>query len=400
VAQSYDLLELISFGHKVAIVSQPSPYTPGVVAREVSGRAKQLSYYAERAQFIGALGRFSGRISVHQAARGVGKTSLLRQAQQVFEAAGLETIWLTASPEKSLLTDLQLELAKKLTRGKKLQNTVLGSVDSVSVGVGTSGTGVKATLKTPGAVQKSLLTLVNETVSAITGSGSKGLGIFIDELQSADATSLRTIAHAWQELASEKDPPAAGLFAAGLPGSQDMINRAVTFSERYAFIPLPNLDVAGVADALKTPAARLGVTWSIEALNLAVDESGGYPFKVQLLGDEAWKAAGYPDFGYEITTANLLAAVPEVAHQMKSLYSARWRLASRKQREIIGAIAALGGANVKRFQIAEYLGVTSNSISVFRDKLLAAGIIEATDHGEVSFTVPGFTEYVLRERDL
>jgi hypothetical protein len=108
-------------------------------------------------------------------------------------------------------------------------------------------------------------------------------------LQSADPVSLRTIAHAWQELASEPTPPAAGLFAVGLPGTQEQINRAVTFSERYAFMPLPNLEPAGVADALISAAEAQGVNWEVPALNFAVEQANGYPYKVQLIGDETWR---------------------------------------------------------------------------------------------------------------
>jgi len=382
-------------------MSQPSPYTPGAVARDVPGRAQQLSFYNERAQYIGTLGKFSGRITVHQAARGVGKTSLLRQVQRQFEDAGFETIWITANPDDSLLASLQQELTHHLPRTNQLQRSAKGNIDNVSIGVGTSGTGVRANLKPKSASSptKALRQDIAGAGAATLASGKKGLAIFVDELQSADAVSLRTIAHSWQELASEEVPPAAGFFAAGLPGTQELVNKAVTFSERYAFMPLPNLDQAGVAAALISAAERQSVTWEQAALNYAIEQSGGYPYKVQLIGDEVWRTAGFPDTGYMITLADVENAIPEINRQMDTLFSSRWRSASRKQREILTAIAELGGHSVRRSDIAAHLGVTSNSISVTRDKLLSSGVIEATAHGEVSFTVPGFTEYVLRERD-
>ena len=382
-------------------MAQPSPYTPGIVASEVPGRDRQLSFYSERAQFIGALGRFAGRITVHQAARGVGKTSLLRKAQSKFEAAGIDTVWITANSDDKLIEVLRLELANKLPKSEQVKRNTKNGIENVTVGVGTSGTGVRASLKpnSSSSLTSLLKSDIKNTALHSANNGKHGIVILVDELQSADPVSLRAIAHAWQELVSEEHPPAAGFFAAGLPGTQELVVKAVTFSERFAFVPLPNLDDAGVADALLSAAQRQGVSWEKSALNLAVDNSGGYPYKVQLIGDETWQEAGYPDSGYTITQADVENALPETERQMYTLFAARWRSASRKQREIITAIAELGGENVRRSDIATHLGVSSNSISVPRDKLIASGIIESTGHGEVSFTVPGFTEYVLRERD-
>ncbi len=54
---------------------------------------------------------------------------------------------------------------------------------------------------------------------------------------------------------------------------------------------------------------------------------------------------------------------------------------------------------MKRDDIAAHLGVTTQAISVPRDRLLSKGIIDATRHGRLSFTVPGFTEYILEQGD-
>ena len=58
---------------------QPSPYTPGEIARAVPGRAHQLAELDERLSVLVDLRRLVGRIRVDHAARGFGKTSLLRE---------------------------------------------------------------------------------------------------------------------------------------------------------------------------------------------------------------------------------------------------------------------------------------------------------------------------------
>ncbi|WP_157127311.1 hypothetical protein [Cnuibacter physcomitrellae] len=45
------------------------------------------------------------------------------------------------------------------------------------------------------------------------------------------------------------------------------------------------------------------------------------------------------------------------------------------------------------------MGKTTQAISVPRDRLLGKGIIDASRHGRLSFTVPGFTAYINEQRD-
>jgi len=378
-------------------MSQPSPYTPGVVARDVPGRATQLAFFRERAEYIGLLSGFSGRVTVYHAARGIGKTSLLRSAQRIFRANKIQTVWITADENEPLIETVLSEIQNTLPATHKARKVIHDALESVTVSVGTSGTGVKATLK-PTAIATSKAKVfqraLQTTTEALSESGERGLVILIDEIQSADPQSIRTLAHAWQEMASLDPPPPAGIFAAGLPGSQEIINKAVTFSERYNFVPLPDLEDSGVAAALVEPSKALGVAWDTEALKLAVQNAQGFPYKVQLIGQAAWFAAGFPAKGATITVDNVVDAMPEVNREMRSLYAARWRAATRKQQQLIAAIAELGGKDVRRDQVAELLGVSTGALSVPRDRLLRAGTIEATDHGLMSFTVPGFTEYV------
>lgn len=54
---------------------QPSPYTPGEVARDVPGHDQQLAEIGERLSYMTQLQRLVGRIRVDHAPRGVGKTS-------------------------------------------------------------------------------------------------------------------------------------------------------------------------------------------------------------------------------------------------------------------------------------------------------------------------------------
>jgi hypothetical protein len=383
-------------------VPQPSPYTPGVVAKTVPGRATQLAFFEERAQLIANLGQFVGNVRVDYAARGVGKTSLLREAERLFERHGVKTVWVTAVEGENLAASVLDELRKVLPKTKRLAE-LLELIDSATFSVGGGPAKAGVTLK-PGqhkapAAGKVFMTAVSDVAGAIRDAGGAGVVILIDEIQAADKQSLRTIAVAWQELASASQPPAAGLFTVGLPSSQDHITSAVTFSERFDFVELYGIDEGGAATALHKPAAELGVLWDQSAVLAGVAAAQGYPYKVQLVGEGAWVAAGRPDPGGRITLEHLEAGMDYVDEKMHSLFAARWRNSSKGQRELLIAIATLGGVDVKREDVAAQMGKTSQAISVPRDRLLGKGIIDANRHGRLSFTVPGFTEYIRAQRD-
>lgn len=379
-------------------MNQPSPYTPGVVAKSVPGRRAQLRFYTQRAEEIVSLGRFIGRVRVDHAARGVGKTSLLREAERIFTRQGAATVFVTANEDENLLGTIAAELQALLPAAQRRAAEIVELVESVSFSVGAGPVRTSVTVRPGAAASASAGKTFKRLLKKVTEQLGRGVVVLVDEVQSADKPSLRAIAQGWQELASDDDPPAAGMFFVGLPGSVDHIVSAATFAERFSFQPLLGIDEAGSAEALVLPAQALGVTWEPEALRLAVSSTNGYPYKVQLMGEAAWEAAGEPDPQQRLTVENVNAALPSVDKQMRTLFTARWRSASVKQRELMVAIAELGGVDVKREDIARRLGVDTKVISVPREKLLQKGLIDANRHGYVSFTLPGFTEYVLEQR--
>lgn len=378
-------------------MSQPSPYTPGEVARAVPGRSAQIRWYTERAEEIGVLRRFHGRVRVDHAPRGVGKTSLLREGERVSSRTGCATVWVTANEDEGLLPTIVSELRALLPAAKRKSVELTEAVDSITMSLGVGPAKASVTLKPGATAATSAGKAFSKVLKSVSKSIDKGIVILVDEVQSADKSSLRALANAWQELQDDPEKPAAGLFMAGLPGSVDHIISAATSAERFHFQPLLGIDTEGSTEALLRPAQALKVMWEEEALTKAVAESNGYPHKVQLMGQASWEAAAGPDEGAQISLAHVETAIPSVERQMRVLFTARWRSASTKQRELMVAMAELGGADVKREHLVNQLGVDTKVISVPRDKLLQKGLIDANRHGYLSFTLPGFTEYVLEQ---
>lgn len=379
---------------------QPSPYTPGEVARTVPGRVRQLAEFDERLSYLVDLGRLVGRIRVDHAPRGFGKTSLLRQYQRRAEERGVLAVWVTAGEAGGLVAQIAAEIASAAEGWREdARRAVRSRVESLSVRVGVPGVvGADAAFRTGQAASANDSRAFEALVrSAARAGGRSGLVILVDEIQAADPEGLRTLAYAWQHLQAEGADVPAAVLAAGLPNAPDAIATAVTFSERFAYRPLPPLEPDAEEFALAVPARELGVAWEDEGLRKAVAIARGYPYLIQLIGDAAWSEAGRPDPGGTITAADVEAGREAMEADMEALFRARWANATAGERDFMAAMASLGDEAVRRSAIAAALGVSSESLSVHRARLIDKGFVQAVGRGALEFTIPGFAGFI---RDL
>lgn len=385
---------------------QPSPYTPGEVARDVPGRAVQLAQVDERLSYLLDLGRLLGRIRIDVAARGIGKTSLLREMQRRAEAQGALTAWVTAGESGGLVAALAAELAKVADTWRgEARHALREAAGRLTVTVGVPGVASvearpRASRDTPVRGVREFEQAVRAAVDGARRHRARGFVLFVDEIQAADADGLRTLAYAWQHLQSEAPDLPAGVFAAGLPTSPEVIARVVTFSERFAYRPLGRLDDDAAMLALVTPARGLGVEWDRDALREAVALTQGFPYSVQLIGDATWAAAGYPGRGAVLRVEHVRAGEQAMQVDLDALFRSRWENATPAERRLIRVMAELGGDQpVQRADIAARMGTGTAELSVPRARLLDKGLVQAAGRGRLEFTIPGFADYVVNRAE-
>lgn len=376
-----------------------SPYTPGQVAREIYGRDKILEDFKRDLAFQIVEPHLIGRIEVYSGPRGVGKTSLLRSAQSYSVSKGFETVWVTAG-EGSLLTSL-IESLSGLTRtwkgelGDKL-GELLESVRIQIGGISVGGvSGEEAEITAPSRLLQEILI----TAGQAAVQRGNGLIVFIDEIQAADAESLKAVAYAWQHLQSEAPNLPMAVFSAGLSHAQDVITDAVSFAERFSYQHLGNLSGRDSMEALRRPAADKGVRWDEEALEMALDSANGYPYFIQVIGDETWRSSGYPGAGTTIEAGQVRAALEGFNAMRNSFFRARWQKATPAEMSFLQAMAAEGDRPVKRASIAHAMGKQSDGLGVARRSLLDKGLIDTAGHGYVQFSAPGFARFIREEID-
>jgi DNA-binding transcriptional ArsR family regulator len=124
-----------------------------------------------------------------------------------------------------------------------------------------------------------------------------------------------------------------------------------------------------------------------------VSAARGYPHFLHLVGEATWFAA-QPEEGATLDAADVRRGTPDVESGVNALFRARWENATAAERSFLQAMATSGNDVVKRSEIAEALGVSTRALSVDRRNLLDKGLVEAPQRGYLTFSIPGFGQFV------
>jgi len=81
------------------------------------------------------------------------------------------------------------------------------------------------------------------------------------------------------------------------------------------------------------------------------------------------------------------------------LYRSRWERATPSQRDVMRALASIGGEDAASVaDIARALSKSRTSdISVARNELIKKGLVYAPERGLLAFTVPGMHDFIERQ---
>lgn len=377
----------------------PSPYSPGSLPSYLAGRGRELQVIRDRLARVDALGRSGGPLLAFHGPRGFGKTSLLRAAQREAIGHGYLTAWVTGRDDAPLGPDLAGALAEEIRDNSSLLGqaaTLLASLDKVQVELGVPGakvTAETASRRPAEGIEPSL----KQAARFAREHDHHGLVVFVDEFQDARKADRRSLLIALQHFDGAPKGSPVAVIAAGLPALPSAVTDAATFGERSDFHELQLLNDVATVEALKLPAAQLGVRWTQSALEQAIELTRGYPHEVQLLGEAAWNAAR-PDQGGTISLGHVRQGREITEQRMEQLFDARMAKTTAEQRRFLAAMASLGDGPTTRRSIADALGVATEALSRPRQELIDRGLIEPAGHGRLRYTVPGFAAY-LRSRE-
>lgn len=181
---------------------------------------------------------------------------------------------------------------------------------------------------------------------------------------------------------------------AGLPSLPAQLADATSYAERlYDYLPIGLLAEEDAQEALVAPARERGVEWAADGLASATASARGYPYFLQAIGKHVWDNARRSPIEPDDVEVGLTAARREVDD---GLYRSRWERATPAQRDVLRALAELGGEAASAVSdVARLMGKPRTSdISVARNELIKKGLVFAPERGLLAFTVPGMHLFI------
>ena len=337
--------------------------------------------------------------------RGVGKTVLLDRMSDDAEGAGIQTLRVEASENRSLPAILAPQLRQallRLSRNEKAKDlaqralrALAGFAKSLKIKYKDIEVGFdfdpEPGLADNGDLEHDLQALLESAGAAAQEAGSV-LAIFADELQYVKEDELAALITALHRTAQRRLPVV--LVGAGLPRLRGRMGRAKSYAERlFDFPEIGPLPPDATKLAIAKPANDRGVEVTAEALDLIVTKTHGYPYFVQEWGKHSWDAAK----ASPITQADVEnASTAAIAALDESFFRVRFDQLTPAEKGYIRAMAELGPGPHRSGDIADELNRDVTSLGPTRNKLISKGMIWSPNHGDTAFTVPMFDEFMHR----
>lgn len=386
-----------------------NPYRPGAGRRPplLAGREHVLDSFdvvRRRAEELGE----GERGWILNGLRGVGKTVLLNELLARAGHRGWISAKVEAGANKSLSVALNQSLLSALRTAtgrypERRLRRLLGVFKAFSLSVDPAGNvslGVDVDpvqgVADTGRFADDLSALF-ETLGETARELGIGVLVLVDELQESTPDELAALNTAAHHIGQGAVPLPVVIVGAGLPSLPAQLSDATSYAERlYDYRPIGLLHDDAARQALTVPAHDRGVEWAPDGLAMAVATAGGYPYFIQAIGKRVWDNARTSPICAEDVEVGLVAARQEVDD---GLYRSRWERATPAQRDLLRALADLGGDGAAGVaEIAQAMGKQRTSdISVARNELIKKGLTYAPERGYLAFTVPGMHGFILRE---
>lgn len=337
--------------------------------------------------------------------RGVGKTVLLDRMREEAESRGLHTLRVEAPESRSLPAILAPQLRQALLRlsrnekAKELAQRALRGLagfakslkfkyEDIEVGLDLEP---EPGLADNGDLEHDLQALLEATGAAARKAGS-ALVLFVDELQYVEVEELAALITALHRAAQGRLPVV--LVGAGLPQLRGRMGRAKSYAERlFDFPEIGPLPPPAARAAIAKPVLAEGGRIREDAVERIVEKTHGYPYFLQEWGKHAWDTAAKST----ITAQDVeVASVAAIAALDESFFRVRFDRLTPVEKRYLRAMADLGPGPHRSGDIAAKLDREVTALGPTRNQLISKGMIWSPCHGDTSFTVPLFDEFMRR----
>ena len=321
---------------------------------------KYISREQEREQIISDFSSAypSSNIYMLTGVRGSGKTVLLSSVANELRKNS-NWIVIDLNSERNMFSDLAAEL--------NYRNEMIPILSGAKIDLSFMGIGVNVN------TDRDPITAIDKALSNLTEKGKRVL-ITIDEVLS----DSRTREFAAQFQIYLRKGYQVFLLMTGLYDNISKLQdgKALTFLYRAPRIEVGPLSLREIARSY----ADTFTLDSKEAFSMA-EATKGYAYAYQILG--------YLCCRHECTFRQIMDKYD--TYLFERVYDKLWAEMSGNDRKACSAIA-MGSTSVE--DIRKRVGMSSNTFSVYRSRLLKKGICHSPQYGHLAFTLPRFEEYV------
>lgn len=383
-----------------------NPYTPNAGARPpaIVGRDDQLS------SFDLLLARLEkGRTEqsmIITGLRGVGKTVLIGEFRAKAEARRWATIDIEVSKHDN--NDFRRQMAREFRKalftispkvkwGDRARRAA-AVIKSFTVAVDPDGritAGLDMDAAEGAADSGDLTTDLAELLVALGEAASDhntGVVLLLDEIQFLRREQLEAIVAALHKAVQRQVP--ITMVGAGLPQIAELAGEAKSYAERL--FKFPDIGVLSEDDAraaLARPAEAEGAHFDADALDLAIEVTGRYPYFIQELGYAVWTLAS--DNGITRSDVEVASEIYEEKLD-SSFFRVRLDRATELETAYLRAMAELGPEPQLAGEVARLLNRSSEQCGPTRSGLIEKGLLYTPSHGYAAFTVPHFDKFMRR----
>lgn len=359
-------------------MAEENPFTPGFgeIPVHLAGRGDIIracirAFQSER--------RRPELTTLISGARGTGKTALLSYLAEQAEDNGWIAVGTTALP--GLLDDIEVQLKRRAAHliapgGPSVRE--IGIPDIISIELG-------ETQDAP----NNWRSRIEDVLDQLT---AQNIGVLftIDEIDPT-LDEMIQLAAIYQHFVRENRK--VSLLMAGLPHnvSSLLADKTVSFLRRSARETLTCIPDYEIANALARTAQDSNREIDEEALAIATEAIGGFPYMLQLVGYHAWDQR--PES--TILDAADFKKGAVIAQEEMTYRVLDSTLQELSPGDIKFAVAMLEDDKDSTIaNIASRLGWSSSQVAQYRKRLIEAGVIGQRTRGVVGFDLPFFRQYL------
>lgn len=322
------------------------------------------------------------RCTMFVGARGSGKTALITYLAQEARARGWIASNVTAT--KGMLEDI---LQQAIAASSHLIDNA-SSVHLASVSVAALGS---VGFTRDQAAPANWRTRMNSLLDQLAKTGT-GLLITVDEVDPS-LDEMISLVTTYQHFVREDRRVV--LLMAGLPHriSALLSGESTSFLRRAARKSLGPIPSYEVEEAFRSTVMDGGKRIDEDALQTAVERIDGFPFMLQLVGYRSWNASH--DEGV-ISIDHVRQGVGLAQEELESrVFDATLSELSQADIEFLLAMSQDDGKTLQA-NLKTRLAKSPSHVSIYKKRLLEAGVIDEPVRGKLVFALPGFKDYLIK----